>query len=86
MPRNYNIKALEEETFNPFEINCDKEALRLNLDEIDNKSIRYKFKNTQDPINLAFKSIQNASLKVLAKDFVKESFYDMVSFVTNICK
>ena len=29
---------------------------------------------------------QFTDLTQIAKDFVKESFYDMVSFVTNICK
>jgi len=73
-------------TFNPFEVNCDTITLMYNLDVIDSRSIRTKFKNTQDPINLAFRSLDNAPLKSLAKDFVKESFKDIVSFVSKICK
>lgn len=75
-----------EETTNPFEIQNDLKKLRANLDEIDSRSIRLKFKNAEDPINLAFESIENTSVKTLAKDFIKEGFTDMISFITKICK
>lgn len=75
-----------EETYNPFEINVDYDSLKSNLNSIDNRDIRYKFKNTQDPINLAFESFNNMPLKTLAKDFVKESFNDFVSFISEFCK
>ncbi len=82
-----NLQALDlEETFNPFEIKDNTESLRKSLNKIDSCDIRTKFKNTQDPINLAFKSIEDTSLKTLAKDFVKESFYDFISCVKDICK
>ncbi len=77
---------LLNETFNPFETPISKEELLGNLNEIDSSSIRAKFKNAQDPINLAFDAIEKTSLKTLARDFVKEGFYDIVSFVTDICK
>lgn len=82
---NLNLLDLEE-TFNPFEAKLDAASLRSSLDEIDNRDIRTKFKNTQDPINLAFQTIENTSLKTLAKDFVKESFYDFISCVKDICR
>jgi len=85
MTRFANLNSLEE-TFNPFEVVNNQEELMENLNEIDNKNIRTKFKNAQDPINLAFQAIENTSLKTLARDFVKESFCDIVSFVTEICK
>ncbi len=75
-----------EETFNPFEVNCDFASLKESLNAIDNRSIRMKFKNTDDPITLAFESIEKTSLKRLAKDFVKESFSDFISFVVKISK
>ena len=40
----------------------------------------------EDPIQYVFDSFDNTSLKTLAKDFVKESFTDIVSFITNIIK
>lgn len=76
----------EELSFNPFEAKLDAASIRDSLNEIDNRDIRTKFKNTQDPINLAFQSIENTSLKTLAKDFVKESFYDFISCVKDICR
>ena len=82
-----NMNLLDsEEIFNPFEAKLDAVSLRSNLDAIDNRDIRSKFKNAQDPINLAFQSIENTSLKTLAKDFVKESFYDFISCVKDFCK
>jgi len=72
-----------EHAINPFELNNYTDGLIKNLDAIDNKSIRARFKNTQDPINLAFQTIENTSLKSLAKDFVKESFFDLISFITD---
>ena len=77
---------VQDEYINPFEVKNNSEQLMKNLASIDRRDIRCKFKNTQDPITLAFETIEESSLKTLAKDFVKESFYDFVSFVTDICK
>lgn len=71
---------------NPFSTNISRAALMDSLNKIDNASIRGRFKSTDDPINLAFEAIENVPLKSLAKDFVKESFMDIVSFITDICK
>ena len=73
-------------SFNPFVSNFDREALMQNLNDIDSAELRTRFKNTQDPITLAFKSFDNAPLDALARDFIKDSFMDIVSFITNICK
>lgn len=82
MAKFQNRRLLEETTFNPFETVDNTAVLRTNLNEIDNRSIRSTFKATEDPISYVFDSFNNTSLKTLAKDFVKESFLDMVSFVT----
>lgn len=73
-----------EETFNPFNPKDNSESLRLNLNEIDSRNIRSRFKATDDPIKYVFDSFDNTSLKTLARDFVKESFSDIVSFVTDM--
>jgi len=78
--------SISEETINPFEVRDNTELLMKNLASIDNRDIRCKFKNTNDPITLAFETIGATPLKTLAKDFVKESFYDFVSFVKDFCK
>ncbi len=78
--------VFEQEEFNPFEVKDNTLSLRKSLERIDQKDIRVKFKCAQDPINLAFQKIEDISLKTLAKDFVKESFFDFVSFISNVCK
>ena len=85
MRRNANLN-FEEETINPFEIQNNPIELKSCLDDMDSRDIRFKFKNTVDPINLAFQAIESTSIAYLAKDFVKESFVDFVSFVSKICK
>lgn len=80
------MKQSKAETFNPFEPKDNRDALMASLDSIDSKSIRVRFKNTQDPINLAFSTIENNSLKSLAIDFVKDSFFDIVSFITDAAR
>ena len=78
--------TISEETVNPFVVKDNTEELMKKLASIDKKDIRCKFKNTSDPITLAFDTINETPLKTLARDFVKESFYDFVSFVGDICK
>ena len=77
---------VQDEYINPFEVKNNSEHIIKNLKSIDIHNIICKFKNTPNPITLAFETIEESSLKTLAKDFVKESFYDFVSFVTDICK
>lgn len=84
MSQTTNLSFQEE--INPFEIQNHSKELMSNLNEIDSRSIRAKFKNTADPINLAFQSIENSSVKTLAKDFVRESVSDFISFISKICK
>ena len=83
MAKFQNYSTLTED-FNPFKVVDNSKALRNNLDEIDNRDIRCKFKSTEDPIAYVFESFDNTSLKVLARDFVQESFTDIISFVTRI--
>lgn len=86
MARFQNKTNLMEETFNPFNPVDNTDVLRSNLNEIDSKNIRSRFKATQDPIQYVFESFDNTSLKTLAKDFVKEGFDDLISFVTDIIR
>ena len=76
----------QEQFINPFEVRDNSELLMKSLASIDNRDVRSKFKNTEDPIKLAFDTIEDTSLKTLAKDFVRESFCDFVAFVGEICK
>lgn len=78
--------TISEETTNPFIVQDNSEELMKTLASIDKHDIRCKFKNTSDPITLAFDTIGQTSLKTLAKDFVTESFHDFISFVGDFCK
>ena len=78
--------TISEQTINPFEVHDNSHLLLEKLASIDEKDLRCKFKNTNDPITLAFDTIGQSSLKSLAKDFVKDSFYDLVCFISDICK
>ena len=85
MKRKANLN-FEEVTINPFEVQNNPIELKSCLDEIDSRNIRRKFKNTQDPINLAFEAIESTSVHTLAIDFLQEGLSDFVSFVSKICK
>ena len=84
--RKFSSLNIDSEYINPFEVRDNSELLRTTLNEIDQKNIRCTYKSTEDPINLAFQSIEQTSLKTLTKDFIKEGFLDIISFITKICK
>ena len=74
------------EDFNPFEVKDNSALLKETLSKIDERDIRTKFKSTTDPINVAFETLESASLKTLAKDFVKDSLLDIADFISRIYK
>ena len=80
------FSTIQKNEFNPFEVQDNTKLLLQNLNSIDNRDLRATFKNTNDPINLAFETIESAPLKSLAIDFVKESFHDIISYVSKICQ
>ena len=86
MARFQRQSNLMEETFNPFNVVDKSDILKSNLEEIDNRNIRSRFRATEDPIKYVFDSFDNTSLKTLASDFVKESFSDVISFITSIVR
>ena len=77
---------LDDDIINPFEVHDNFELLRNSLDEIDKRNIRSRYKTTEDPINLAFESIDQTSLSTLTKDFIREGVIDFISFISRICK
>ncbi len=48
------------------------------------KDKRMRFNNSQDPIYYVFDCIENRPLSILAKEFVKDSFFETVNFVSKI--
>jgi len=47
---------------------------------------RMRFNNAKDPIYYVFDVIENRPIKTLAKEFVKDSFFEIANFVTNVVK
>ena len=49
-----------------------------------NKDKRMRFNNSQDPIYYVFDCIENRPVGVLAKEFVKDSLFEVVNFVSKV--
>ena len=45
---------------------------------------RMRFNNSRDPIYYVFDCIENRPIKTLAKEFVKDSFYEIANFVSRV--
>ncbi|MDR1168586.1 MAG: hypothetical protein LBK53_06850 [Heliobacteriaceae bacterium] len=56
------------------------------IDYINKPDRRMRFNNSQDPIYYVFDVIENRPLKTLAKEFVKDSFFEIANFVTEIVR
>lgn len=48
------------------------------------KDRRMRFNNSQDPIYYIFDCIENRPVSVLAKEFVKDSFFEVANFVSKV--
>ncbi len=51
---------------------------------LENKDKRMRFNNSQDPIYYVFDCIENRPVDVLAKEFVKDSFFEVINFVSKV--
>jgi hypothetical protein len=51
---------------------------------LENKDKRMRFNNSQDPIYYVFDCIENRPITTLTKEFVKDSFFEAVNFVSRI--
>lgn len=45
---------------------------------------RMRFNNSRDPIYYVFECVENRPITTLAKEFVKDSFKDIVNFVSTV--
>lgn len=71
-------RPLRRKSSNPFA----KDAI-IDLDHADN---RMRFNNSQDPIHFVFDYIEDKPVKVLAKEFAKETLEDIAKFVSKVTK
>ena len=51
---------------------------------LDKRDSRMRFNNSKDPIYYIFDCIENRPISTLAKEFVKDSFFEAVSFVSKV--
>lgn len=53
---------------------------------IGQKDKRMRFNTAKDPIYYVFDVIENRPVKTLAKEFVKDSFFEIANFVTKVVR
>ena len=51
---------------------------------LDKRDSRMRFNNAKDPIYYIFDCIENRPISTLAKEFVKDSFFEVASFVSKV--
>lgn len=52
------------------------------MDLLDKKDIRMRFRNSKDPVYVAFEHLDKQPLPKLAMDFVKDSFTEIAMFIS----
>lgn len=65
------------------------EQKEFNLEDynfLDKKDKRMRFNNSKDPIYYVFDVIENRPVKTLAKEFVKDSFFEIANFVSQVVR
>ncbi len=60
--------------------NCSIEDFKY----LENKDRRMRFNNSQDPIYYVFDCIENRPVSTLAKEFVKDSVFEVINFVSKV--
>ncbi len=68
--------------FRPMARKVQNPQLAANLDVLDRKDIRMRFRNSRDPLYIAFDYLDNRPVKDLAVDFVKDSIFDFMNFIS----
>ena len=69
------IKKVEDKEFNIEEYNY-----------LAQKDKRMRFNTSKDPIYYVFDVIENRPISTLAKEFVKDSFFEAVNFVSQVVR
>lgn len=61
-----------------------KRKVPAEFNYLENKDRRMRFNNSKDPIYYVFDCIENRPVSTLAKEFVKDSFFEVVNFVSKV--
>ena len=62
----------------------DKEFNIEDYNYLAQKDKRMRFNSSKDPIYYVFDVIENRPISTLAKEFVKDSFFEAVNFVSQV--
>lgn len=60
----------------------DNNDAKEELDLLDKKDLRMRFRNSKDPVYVAFEYLDRQPLKKLAMDFVRDSIAEVMIFVS----
>ena len=63
---------------------ASKRKAAQDFEYLKNNDKRMRFNNSQDPIYYVFDCIENRPVSVLAKEFVKDSFFEIANFVSKV--
>ena len=64
----------------------DKEFSIEDYNYLAQKDKRMRFNTSKDPIYYVFDVIENRPISTLAKEFVKDSFFEAVNFVSQVVR
>ena len=64
----------------------DKEFNIEDYNYLAQKDKRMRFNTSKDPISYVFDVIENRPISTLAKEFVKDSFFEAVNFVSQVVR
>ena len=64
----------------------DKEFYIEDYNYLAQKDKRMRFNTSKDPIYYVFDVIENRPISTLAKEFVKDSFFEAVNFVSQVVR
>ena len=78
--RQFGSLTTKERTKNP----AKKEFSIEDYNYLAKKDRRMRFNNAKDPIYYVFDCIENRPIKTLAKEFVKDSFFEIANFVSKV--
>jgi len=62
------------------------EAHKNEFQYLNKNDRRMRFNNAKDPIYFAFDFVENRPVADLAKDFVKDSLFEITNFVSKVIK
>ena len=77
------VRSQNTKIVNPKEITSENLE---NYTFIGKKDRRMRFNNSRDPIYYIFDELEDRPIKTLAKEFVKDSFFEAVNFVSKVVR